>query len=201
MTSPTISRGLQRMGLPGGSDGKESACNAGDPGFIPGRGRFPGGGNGNHSSALACEVPWTEEPGCSPSGCRESDTTERLVLTENGHWPLWWGCFSQQHTPLHLGKALVSLGSRGSESPSGFSRHTGCARAAAHWASQSLLQHPPWPGPCSVPLPLLAAPWQCVRDMVGPSLLVSVHNKVNRLKQPPPVTSLFHQKPRWAARG
>ena len=35
------------MGFPGGSDGKESACNAGDPGSIPGEGRFPGEGNGN----------------------------------------------------------------------------------------------------------------------------------------------------------
>ena len=33
--------------FPGGSDGKESACNAGDPGFIPGSGRSPGVGNGN----------------------------------------------------------------------------------------------------------------------------------------------------------
>ena len=32
---------------PGGSDGKESACNVGDPGLIPGVGRSPGGGNGN----------------------------------------------------------------------------------------------------------------------------------------------------------
>ena len=30
------------MGFPGGSDGKESACNAGDLGLIPGLGRFPG---------------------------------------------------------------------------------------------------------------------------------------------------------------
>ena len=35
------------MGFPGGSDGKESACNAGDPGLIPGWGRSPGEGNGN----------------------------------------------------------------------------------------------------------------------------------------------------------
>ena len=35
------------MGFPGGSDGKESACNAGDPGSIPGSGRFPGEGNSN----------------------------------------------------------------------------------------------------------------------------------------------------------
>ena len=34
-------------GCPGGSDGKESACNAGDPGLISGLGRFPGEGNGN----------------------------------------------------------------------------------------------------------------------------------------------------------
>ena len=32
---------IQRF--PGGSDGKESACNVGDPGLIPGSGRFPGG--------------------------------------------------------------------------------------------------------------------------------------------------------------
>ena len=33
--------------FPGGSDGKESACSAGDLGSIPGSGRSPGGGNGN----------------------------------------------------------------------------------------------------------------------------------------------------------
>ena len=35
------------MGSPGGSDGKASARNAGDPGLIPGLGRSPGEGNGN----------------------------------------------------------------------------------------------------------------------------------------------------------
>ena len=35
------------VGFPGSSDGKESACNAGDLGLIPGLGRFPGGGHGN----------------------------------------------------------------------------------------------------------------------------------------------------------
>ena len=34
------------MGFPGGSAGKESACNAGDPGLIPGSGRSPGEGIG-----------------------------------------------------------------------------------------------------------------------------------------------------------
>ena len=32
------------MGFPGGSDGNESTCKAGDPGSIPGSGRSPGGG-------------------------------------------------------------------------------------------------------------------------------------------------------------
>ena len=43
--------------------GKESPCNAGDPGLIPEWGRSPEGGNGNHFSILAWEIPWTEEPG------------------------------------------------------------------------------------------------------------------------------------------
>ena len=42
------------MGFPGGSEGKASAHNAGDPGSIPGSGRSPGEGNGNslHYSCL-----------------------------------------------------------------------------------------------------------------------------------------------------
>ena len=35
------------VGFPGDSDGKESACNAGDQGLIPGLGKSPGEGNGN----------------------------------------------------------------------------------------------------------------------------------------------------------
>ena len=35
-----------KQDFPGGSDDKESTCNAGDPGLIPGLGRFPGEGNG-----------------------------------------------------------------------------------------------------------------------------------------------------------
>ena len=36
-----------KEGFPGGSDAKASACNAEDPGSIPGRGRYPGEGNDN----------------------------------------------------------------------------------------------------------------------------------------------------------
>ena len=49
------------QGFPGGSDGKESACSAGDPGSIPGWGRSPGDGNGNPLQWI--RTPWTEEPG------------------------------------------------------------------------------------------------------------------------------------------
>ena len=34
-------------GFPGGSEGKASACNAGDPGSVSRSGRYPGEGNGN----------------------------------------------------------------------------------------------------------------------------------------------------------
>ena len=38
---------METQGFPGGSGGKESACNAGDVGSISGSGRSPGEGNGN----------------------------------------------------------------------------------------------------------------------------------------------------------
>ena len=54
------------MGFPGGAVVKNLPANAGDAGnagFIPGLGRSPGVGNGNHSSNLSWRIPWTEEPG------------------------------------------------------------------------------------------------------------------------------------------
>ena len=48
---------LYKIGFPSGSDGKESACNAGDPGLIPGLGRSPGGGNGNPLQYSCLENP------------------------------------------------------------------------------------------------------------------------------------------------
>ena len=52
---------MASLDIPGGSDGKASAYNAGDPGSISGSGRFPGEGNGVFSSILAWKIPWTEE--------------------------------------------------------------------------------------------------------------------------------------------
>ena len=63
---------LLYKGFPHSPVGKESACNPGDPGSIPGSGRSPGG-NG-HSIQYSCwRTPWTEEPGRLQSmGSQES---------------------------------------------------------------------------------------------------------------------------------
>ena len=45
--------------FPGGSDGKVSVYNAGDPGSSPGLGRSPGEGMATHSSTIAWKIPWT----------------------------------------------------------------------------------------------------------------------------------------------
>ena len=52
---------MLKRGFPGGSDGKESACNAGDQDLIPGLRRSPN--FLTYSSILAGESPWTEETG------------------------------------------------------------------------------------------------------------------------------------------
>ena len=54
---------VSSLGFPGGSHGKESVCNAGDPGSISGSGRPPGEGMDTHCSILAWRIPWTEELG------------------------------------------------------------------------------------------------------------------------------------------
>ena len=71
---------LKNVGFPGGSDDKESACNAGDRALIPGSGRSPGEGNGNplQYSCLECSMDrgawWATVHGS------QRDTTERLIL-------------------------------------------------------------------------------------------------------------------------
>ena len=67
-------------GSPGGSDGKESACNVGDLGSIPGLVRSPGGGHGNPIQYSHLENPHEQRSlvGYSLWGCKESDMTERL---------------------------------------------------------------------------------------------------------------------------
>ena len=69
-----------KLGFPGGSDGKESACNTGDLGLIPGLGRSPGKGHGNPLQYSFLENPHGQRSlvGYNPWGCQESDMTERL---------------------------------------------------------------------------------------------------------------------------
>ena len=71
--------------IPGGSEVKASASNAGDLGSIPGSGRSPGEGNGNLLQYSCLEHPMDGEAWqvtvYSPRGRKELDTAERLHLT------------------------------------------------------------------------------------------------------------------------
>ena len=89
------------VGIPGGSDGKASACNAGDPGSIPGSRRSPREGNGSPLQYSCWKISWIEEPGRlhSPWGRKEADVTERL------HFPSMPGDQEQ----LFLGRAIIPL--------------------------------------------------------------------------------------------
>ena len=57
------------LGLPGGSDSKESSCNVGDVGSIPGLGRSPGKGIATYCNILAWRIPRTEEHMTQQSHC------------------------------------------------------------------------------------------------------------------------------------
>ena len=84
---------------PGDSDGKESACNVGDLGSIPALGRSPGRGHSNPLQDSCLENPrdrgawWAY----SPSGCKESDMTERLSTLSKSCVPytVWFSRVTQ----------------------------------------------------------------------------------------------------------
>ena len=63
------------MGFPGGSEVKNPPANAGDAGSIPGEEDPLEEETATHSSILAWEIPWTEEPGGLQSiGSQKSQT-------------------------------------------------------------------------------------------------------------------------------
>ena len=74
-----------KKGFPGSSAGKESACNAEDPGLIPGLGRFPGGGHGNPLQYSCLENPPEQRSlvGYNPWGSQR-DMTEQLSMAHLG---------------------------------------------------------------------------------------------------------------------
>ena len=67
------------MGFPGSSAGKESTCNAGDPGLIPGSGRSPGGGRGNTLQYSCLENPREQR---SLAGYSSWDHKELIGLSD-----------------------------------------------------------------------------------------------------------------------
>ena len=68
-------------GFPGGSNGKESACNAGNLGLIPGLGRSPGEGHGNLLQYSCLENPTDRGAWWAPWGYKGSDMTEQITLS------------------------------------------------------------------------------------------------------------------------
>ena len=90
------------LGVPGGLDDKESACNEGHLGLIPGSGRSPGEGNGNPLQYSCLENPvdggaWQ----ATVRGVAELDTTEWLYFS---FWLTLW---------LHRVLSLVTIMNRG----------------------------------------------------------------------------------------
>ena len=67
------------LGFPGGSDGKESTCNEGELGSVPGLGRSPGGGHGNPLQYSCLEIPmdrgawWASDHGVAKSQIGQSN--------------------------------------------------------------------------------------------------------------------------------
>ena len=84
-----------QMGLPGGTNGKESACQCRErkrPMSNPWSGRFPKVGNANGSSILAWKIPWTEEPGGLQSMGSQSQTRLNAHTHWEKQWPVDGGC-------------------------------------------------------------------------------------------------------------
>ena len=74
--------------LPGGSEGKVSACNAGDPGSIPGQGKIPQRRKWQPTPVLlpGKSHGWRSLAGYSPWGCNELDMTVQLHFHFHFAW-------------------------------------------------------------------------------------------------------------------
>ena len=92
------------VGFPGGSDGKESACNAGVLGSIPGLGRSPGGGHGNSLQYSCLENPHGQRSltGYSPWGHKELEMIERLSRAQSSGRKLGPFNINESALTLHI---------------------------------------------------------------------------------------------------
>ena len=111
---------MQVTGFPVGSAGKESTCNAGDLGSIPGLGRSLGGRHG-HPLQYSCLEDHREQrslAGYSPWGCRELDTTEHSPPLEKASSSglCLWVLFLPQKD---VARMLWDIGRKGMDFPQG----------------------------------------------------------------------------------
>ena len=82
-----------RKGSPGGSDGKETTCNAGDLGSVPGSGRSPGGEHDNPLQYSCLENPMERGP-CQATVHRVAKSWTRLKQLST-------------HTPMTAGRGSL----------------------------------------------------------------------------------------------
>ena len=81
----------QGRGFPGGPESKESACNVGDLGSVPGLGRSPVGGHGNPLQYFCLENPMDRGAWwATVHGLTESDMTEQLSTAQRIRQGLLW---------------------------------------------------------------------------------------------------------------
>ena len=76
--------------VPGGLDGKESVCNAGNPGLIPGSGRPVGEGNGNPLQYYCLEKSMVEQPGGLQSVGSQRVGHDWVIKTFTFHFRSWF---------------------------------------------------------------------------------------------------------------
>ena len=94
------------QGFPGGTRGKEAACQCRDirdAGLIPGSGRSPGGGHGNPLQYSYLENPRGQRSlvGYSPEGSKESDMPEWFSTRARTHWG--------DHMPYSCVHCIISI--------------------------------------------------------------------------------------------
>ena len=100
---------------PCGGSGKESACNVGDLGSIPGSGKSPGEGNGNPLQYSCQENPMDSgawQAIYSPQGCKESDTTEHSTATTYSGYRAYIQNIQRTHTASIARTSTVKTSNR-----------------------------------------------------------------------------------------